>query len=165
LLDIIIVALILLLSIKGFFNGLIRELVGFVGLIGGVFVASRSAESLSKYLQNMLHMDQAALLKLVAFLIVLGAIWGGSSILATIFSALRAKPHTIAENISGMLIAGLKYTLIFAMLISSLFNNALLRDNFAHTIQKSYLFYKLNTIGGNLLSLAPKTTKHPKEHN
>jgi membrane protein required for colicin V production len=154
-LDIVLVLLILLLSMKGFFNGFVRESVGFAGLIGGIFVASRAAQPVAAALSTWLNMDNSALMKLAGFLLILALIWGGSAFVATIFTALRAQPHTLLSRSLGMVVAGAKYILIFSMIIASLFNNALLRDNFAKTIRSSYLFPKFNAIGSVLANIAP----------
>ena len=39
--DLVVVALVLVLGIKGLLNGFIKEIFGIIGLIGGVIVASR----------------------------------------------------------------------------------------------------------------------------
>ena len=151
--DIGILLLILLLAWKGYFNGLMRELVGFVGLIGGIFVASRAADPLAKVLAGILHMGNPALLKLLAFLLVLGIIWGGSAFVGTIFASLRAHPHALTSKISGMLVAGVKYFLIFSLISASLTGSALIRDNFAHTLNQSRLLPTLNRMGSLLINL------------
>ncbi len=152
--DLILIAMILLLSIKGYFNGLIRELVGFVGLIGGIFVASRAAEPVGKAVGSLLHTDNIALLKLIGFLLMLAIIWGGSSFVAAIFTALKSEPHTLLTRSLGMGVAAIKYFLIFSMIIASLFNNALMRENFANSIHSSRLFPIFNSVGSKLINMA-----------
>lgn len=39
--DLVLLLVVLLLGVKGFINGLIREVFGLVGLIGGIIIASR----------------------------------------------------------------------------------------------------------------------------
>ena len=41
--DVVVVSLVLILGIKGVISGLIKEIFGLVGLIGGIVVASRFA--------------------------------------------------------------------------------------------------------------------------
>jgi membrane protein required for colicin V production len=162
--DIVIILLILLLSWKGFFNGVMRELVGFVGLIGGIFVASRAAEPVAHTIGGMIHMGNPALLKLLGFLLVLGLIWGGSAFVGTIFSALKAPSHSTGSKLLGMAVAGFKYFLIFSLISASLLNSALVRDNFAGNLNKSRLLPTLNRVGSSLINMAPlsfkKVTKH-----
>ena len=42
--DIIVIALVLILGVKGIINGLIKETFGLIGLIGGLVVASRFSD-------------------------------------------------------------------------------------------------------------------------
>lgn len=151
--DIVLIFLILLLSFKGFFNGAVRELVGFVGLIGGVFVASRAAAPVAKIIHNSVHMGNMALIKLLAFLLVLSIIWGGSSFVATIFTALRAEPHSTLSRVVGMGLAGFKYFLIFSLISASLLGSALVRDNFSRGIRSSQLLPTLTHVGSALINL------------
>jgi len=163
-LDIALVFLILLLSLKGYFNGFIRELVGFVGLIGGVFVASRAAEPVGQVLHASLNMGNMALMKLLAFLLVLGVIWGGSSFVATIFTSLKTPPRAVPTQILGMGVAGLKYFLIFSLISTSLLSSALVRDNFNTAIKHSRLLPTLNHVGSTLIHLAPLAVAQGKSH-
>jgi membrane protein required for colicin V production len=160
--DIVLVVLILILSFKGFFNGMMRELVGFIGLIGGVFVASRAAAPVAKIIHNSIHMGDMALLKMLAFLLVLAIIWGGSSFVATIFTSLRAQPHSTLSKLLGMGIAGFKYFLIFSLISASLLGSTLVRDNFAKGIGTSRLLPTLSRVGSTLINLTPFETQRSK---
>ena len=162
--DIVLIVLILLLSFKGYFNGFIRELVGFIGLIGGVFVASRAAEPVGQALHASLKMGNMGLMKLLAFLLVLGVIWGGSAFVATIFTSLKMPPHTPLTRILGMGVAGLKYFLIFALISASLLGSTLVRDNFSTALQHSRLLPTLNRVGSPLIHLAPLAVTQEKPH-
>jgi len=162
--DILIILLILLLSLKGFFNGFIREMVGFIGLIGGIFVASRAADPLSGVLIDTIQMGNPALMKLLAFLLVLGIIWGGSAFVGSIFSVLKNYPNTRLSQVSGMLVAGMKYFLIFSLISASLTGSALVQDNFADTLSRSRLLPSLNRVGALLINLplpgSPSASAH-----
>jgi len=162
--DIVLILLILLLSAKGFFNGFIRELVGFVGLIGGIFVAARAAEPVARTIQSTIHMGNPALLKLIGFLLLLAIIWGGSAFVGTIFTSLKAQPHTSLSKLLGMGVAGVKYFLIFSLISASLLNSALVRDNFAANLNKSRLLPTLDRVGSRLINLTPFSTTPAKKH-
>ncbi len=169
--DWVILVLILILSFKGFFNGVIRELVGFVGLIGGIFVASRAAEPVAQMLHRSVQMGNMGLMKLLAFLLVLALIWGGSAFVATIFTSLRNPPHGILSKALGMGVAGLKYFLIFALISASLLGTAMVRENFAKTLRGSRLLPTLSHVGSSLINMTPfaytptikSAPKHPKK--
>ena len=48
--DLVVVALVLVLGIKGLLNGFIKEIFGIIGLIGGVIVASRYADEVGEFI-------------------------------------------------------------------------------------------------------------------
>jgi len=162
--DIVLLTLIVLLSFKGYFNGFIRELVGFIGLIGGVFVASRAAEPLSHVIHDMIQSGNMALLKLLAFLLVLGVIWGGSAFVATIFTTLKAAPQSTLSHLAGMGIGGLKYFLIFSLISASLLGSALVRDNFRNQLSQSRLLPTFSRVGSRLINLTPFALPKEKPH-
>ena len=159
--DIIIVLLVLLLSVKGFFNGFAREFVSFFGLIGGVFVASRAAPLLGKSVSNLLHLDNFALAKLIAFLIVLAVIWGGSAFVGKTFPLLRQPPASALSQAGGMGIAALKYLLIFALIAASLLGSDLVRDNLGPRLTSSRLVPVLKQTGAVLINQAPLPFRRP----
>jgi len=74
--DIISLSLILILGIKGVINGFIKEVAGLVGIIGGVFVASRFAQEAGTFIDtNIYHIQNSASLYLIGFVCVLVIFW------------------------------------------------------------------------------------------
>jgi len=159
--DIIIILLILLLSIKGFFNGFAREFVSFFGLIGGVFVASRAAPLLGRTVSELLHLENFALAKLIAFLVVLAIIWGGSAFVGSTFHPLRKPPESTPARIGGMGIAALKYLLVFSLIAASLLGSDLVRDNLGPRLASSRLVPVLKQTGAVLINQAPLPFRRP----
>jgi len=167
--DITIIVLVLLMSIKGLMNGFLREIFGFIGLIGGVFIASRTAGLIAQYIDvNLFHLENIALLKLIGFLAVLASVWGLSVFIGNIIVGVsKNTPHSALDRLFGFLIAGSKYFLIFALIVSSLFRSPLIKENMAKTIKQSQLYPILDTVGSTLIDLAPiqmqRTITKPKE--
>jgi len=158
--DSIIILLVLFLSVKGFFNGFAREFIGFFGLIGGIFVASRAAPLLGKTVEGLFHIDSFALAKLIAFLVVLAIIWGGSSFVGRTFHALRRPPASTLSQAGGMGIAALKYFLIFSLIAASLLGSDLVRDNAGKYLKQSRLLPQLKHIGAILINQEPLPFRH-----
>ena len=66
--DVTIGAIILILGIKGFINGFIKEFFGLAGLVGGVYAASRLSEKAADFIHaNFLQLNNTAILKLIGF--------------------------------------------------------------------------------------------------
>ena len=52
--DIIATIIILFLGLKGIINGFFKELFGLLGIIGGIFIASRLGNEVGEYLSDMI---------------------------------------------------------------------------------------------------------------
>jgi membrane protein required for colicin V production len=156
-LDLTVGALIVLLAIKGLLNGFEKELFGFVGLIGGVFTASRSAGAMASYIDaHIFHLENFAAMKLISFILILGLIWGGISLLGTFMSGFVSHSGIgIASRTGGFILAGVKYFLVLSLIVASLFRTPLVRDNIGKSATKSFHYPYLNMAGSKLINLTP----------
>jgi len=155
--DITIAAIVLLLGIKGFMNGFIKEVFGLVGLIGGVYFASRLAGTAADFIdKNFLHLENVALLKLIGFLAILIIVWLGATILGSIFSKLTsASGLGFLNRLFGFIAGGGKYFLIFALIVTALSNVSLVKDNLEKHVEDSVLYPYLKQAGSYLINLDP----------
>ena len=157
--DITIGAIVLILGIKGFINGFIKEVFGLVGLVGGVYFASRFSETAAAFIDtNFLHLENATLLKLIGFLAILILIWLGATILGSIFSKLTsASGLGFLDRLLGFISGGGKYFLIFALIVTALSNVTLVKDNLEKYVQGSMLYPYLKQTGSVLINIDPST--------
>ena len=156
--DITIGAIVLILGIKGFMNGFIREVFGLVRLVGGVYFASRLAPTAATFIDtNFLHLENTAFLKLLGFLAVLIAVWLSATILGSILSKLTsASGLGFINRLFGFIAGGGKYFLIFALIVTALSNVALVKDNLEKHVQDSVLYPYLRAAGSSIINLDPK---------
>lgn len=157
--DVTIGAIILILGIKGFLNGFIKEVFGLAGLVGGVYFASRLSEKAADFIEaNFLQLDNTAILKLIGFLAVLIIIWFGATMLGALFSKLTsASGLGFINRLLGLIVGGGKYFIIFALIITALSNVKLLKEKVATYTQDSQLYPYLNTTGSYLINLDTKS--------
>jgi membrane protein required for colicin V production len=157
--DIIIAALVLLLGIKGFIHGFIKEMFGLVGLIGGVYLASRLSGTAADFIdQNFIHLENASLLKLIGFIAILLIIWLSATILGSIFSKLTSSSGLgFLNRLFGFIAGGAKYFLIFGLIITALSNVSLVKDNIEKHVDNSILYPYLKQAGSYLINLNPRT--------
>ena len=155
--DIIIATIVLLLGIKGFMNGFIKEVFGLVGLIGGVYFASRLADTAGAFIdKNFFHLENIGLLKLIGFLAILTIVWLGTTILGTIFSKLTsASGLGFLNRLFGFIVGGGKYFLIFALIVTALSNISLVKNNLEKYVKDSVLYPYLKEAGSYLINLDP----------
>jgi len=153
--DVTISAIVLILGIKGFMQGFIKEVFGLLGLVGGVYFASRLSDKAATFIEtNFLHLENASLLKLIGFLAILIVIWFSATILGTIFSKLTSESGLgFLNRLFGFIAGGGKYFLIFALIVTALSNVTLVKDNLEKYVNDSVLYPYLREAGSYLINL------------
>ena len=153
--DVTIAAIILILGIKGFMQGFIKEAFGLVGLVAGVYFAARLAPEAASFIDtNFFHLENQSLLKLVGFLAILILIWLGATILGSIFSKLTNQSGLgFLNRLFGFIAGGGKYFLIFALIVTALSNVTLVKDNLEKYVKNSVLYPYLKEAGAYLINL------------
>jgi len=153
--DVTIAAIILILGIKGFMQGFIKEAFGLVGLVAGVYFAARLAPEAASFIDtNFFHLENQSLLKLVGFLAILILIWLGATILGSIFSKLTNQSGLgFLNRLFGFIAGGGKYFLIFALIVTALSNVTLVKDNLEKYVKDSVLYPYLKEAGAYLINL------------
>jgi membrane protein required for colicin V production len=157
--DITIGAIVLILGIKGFMNGFIKEVFGLVGLIGGVYLGSRLSSDAAAFIDsNFIHIENSALLQLLGFLAILTVVWLGATILGSIFSKLSSVSGLgFINRLLGFIAGGGKYFLIFALIVTALSNVTLVKDNLEKYVKDSVLYPYLLKTGASIIHLDPHT--------
>ncbi len=157
--DVTIASIILILGIKGFMQGFIKEAFGLFGLVAGVYFASRLADTAAAFIDtNFLHLENTSLLKLIGFLVILTIIWLAATIIGAIFSKLTNQSGLgFLNRLFGFIVGGGKYFLIFALIITALSNVTLVKDNLEKYVKDSVLYPYLKESGAYLINLDPAT--------
>ncbi len=156
--DVTVGAVILLLAVKGFMNGVVKELFGLAGLIGGVYFASRLAGDAAAFIdKNFTHIDNASLAKLIGFMSVLIIIWLSATILGAIISKLTsASGLGFIDRLLGFVAGGGKYFVIFALIVTALSNVTLIRENAQRYVKDSLLYPLLYKAGSAIIKIDPQ---------
>ncbi len=167
--DVTISAIVLILGIKGFMQGFIKEAFGLIGLVAGVYFASRLAPDAAHFIEvNFFHLENQSLLKLLGFLAILIIIWLSATILGSIFSKLTSQSGLgFLNRLLGFVAGGGKYFLIFALIVTALSNVTLVKDNLEKYVNHSILYPYLKKAGSYLINLDTSslgfTTKENKK--
>ncbi len=153
--DIIIASIILILGLKGFINGVVKEFFGLMGLIGGVYIASRMADDAALFIEaNFFSMENEAGLRLIGFLAILASLWLISIAIGGVFSKLTyASGLGFANRLFGFILGGGKYFLIFALIITAFSNVKLAKDNLEKFVDNSILYPYLKASGSFLINV------------
>lgn len=153
--DVTISAIILILGIKGFMQGFIKEVFGLIGLIGGVYFASRLSGDAATFIEaNFFKLENTSLLNLIGFLAILIIIWLGATILGSLFSKLTSESGLgFLNRLFGFIAGGGKYFLIFALIVTALANVKLVKDNLGKYVNDSILYPYLVEAGSYLIKI------------
>lgn len=155
--DVTISAIVLLLGIKGFMNGFIKEIFGLAGLVAGVYLGSRFADTAATFINdNFLQMQNPTLLKLLGFLAVLTIVWLGATLLGSILSKLSSVSGLgFVNRLFGFIAGGGKYFIIFALIVTALSNVTLVKENLGKYVKDSLLYPYLLEVGSKIIHLDP----------
>ncbi|SFV71288.1 Colicin V production protein [hydrothermal vent metagenome] len=153
--DVTISVIILILGIKGFMQGFIKELFALIGLVAGVYFAARLAPEAAIFIDtNFIHLENDAILKLIGFLAILTIIWLTATIVGSLFAKIaNQNGMNIINRIFGFATALGKYFLIFALIVTALSNVTLVKDNIGKYIDGSNLYPYLKETGAYLINL------------
>lgn len=141
--DIVIVTIIIILALKGLFSGFIREVCSVIGIVGGVLLASRFNVDLSLWINSFLKLESQTLLNLIGFMIILGAVWILSLVLAEVVVRF-AKFMKLGklDKILGVFVAGIKIFLILSIILFT-FSRINFLSNFTGKLQDSSFCYPI----------------------
>ncbi len=156
--DATITAIIVILGIKGMINGFAREFFGLLGLVGGVYIASRNTDVAATFIdKNLYHLENSAALQLLGFVAVLAIVWIAAVVVGSLFSSLTEVSGLGPINrLLGFVVGGGKYFLIFALIVTALSHIALVKDNLGKYVNNSLLYPYLKEAGSYLINIDTK---------
>ncbi len=156
--DIIVLVLVFFLGLKGLFRGFIKEVFGIVGIIGGVYVASRVSENVAAFITPIFSIKSESLAILLGFVLTLALIWiiiyilGMGVSKATELSGLGA-----LDRMFGFAFGAGKIFLIFSIIAYSLSTVEAINDKLKTKTKNSVMFPILKDTGSYIVKL--DTTK------
>ena len=118
--DIAVVALTLILGVKGIINGLIKELFGLIGLIGGLVIATRFSDVAEKFInENIYKFDNGSMLQFVAFVSLWIVFW----LICLLIGKFLAKMLALSglgflDRLGGFVVGSAKIFLTFAAVLA-----------------------------------------------
>lgn len=163
--DLIAAIIILLLGLKGILNGFFKELFGLVGIIGGIFVASRVGDSVGQYLSNLIfHFSNHAAISFTGFLLTLVVFWLLMIAIGYTFKKLSVLSGLgIFDRILGFVFGASKFFLIAAVIAFAVNNVKALKPTLDSAFSNSVLFPVLVETGGFIMKI--DTTDMGKDLN
>ncbi|MBA1432243.1 MAG: CvpA family protein [Epsilonproteobacteria bacterium] len=155
--DLIAAIIILLLGLKGILNGFFKELFGLIGIIGGIFVASRAGDSVGQYLSDLIfNFSNHAAISFTGFLVTLALFWLLMVAVGYAFKKLSALSGLgIVDRILGFVFGASKFFLIAAVIAFAVNNVKALKPTLDSAFSNSVLFPVLVSTGGFIMKIDP----------
>jgi len=152
--DMVIVSITVLLGLKGLFRGFIKEVFGLIGIIGGLFVASRVALDIGNVIAPILALENVTTIKLIGFVIGLIAFWAIVYMLGIILSKIfSASGLGIFDRILGFVFGSAKVFLIFSVIAYALYQMQSFKGLMDKKFATSTTFPFLIETGGFIVKL------------
>ncbi|MCD6173781.1 MAG: CvpA family protein [Sulfurimonas sp.] len=156
--DLIVSIVILLLGLKGIINGFFKEIFGLIGIIGGIFIASRFGDRVGEYLSDLIfNFDNNSAIGFTGFLATLAAFWLLMIVVGLIFKRLSSLSGLGAiDKILGFIFGASKFFLITAVIAHAAYNIKAVKSVLDDTdLQSSKLFPILVKTGSFIMKLDP----------
>lgn len=155
--DIIAGIIILLLGLKGILNGFFKEIFGLIGIIGGIFVASRVGNEVGTYLSNLIFkFSNESAIDFTGFLVTLALFWILMIIIGFIFKKLSSLSGLgPLDKILGFIFGASKFFLIAAVISFAVYNVKAIRTTLDSSLKTSILFPVLVKTGGYIMKIDP----------
>lgn len=155
--DIIVSILVLFLGLKGILNGFFKEIFGLIGIIGGIFLASRVGDSVGKVINDtILKFENDAAISFTGFLVTLALFWLFMIGIGIVFKKLSSVSGLgIFDKILGFVFSASKFFLIASVILYSTYNIKAMRGNLDSMMKNSVLFPILVDTGSFIMKLDP----------
>ncbi len=157
--DIVALIIILLLGLKGIINGFFKEVFGLVGIIGGIFVASRVGDDVGQYLSNLIFkFENGTAISFTGFLFTLASFWLLMLVLGFTFKKLSSLSGLgPLDKILGFVFGVSKFFLIAAVIAHAAYNIKTVKSSIDTYMSSSILFPILVETGAFIMKLDPVT--------
>lgn len=162
--DIVLSIIVLFLGLKGVINGFFKELFGLLGIIGGIFIASRVGGSVGKFINDtILKFENDAAISFTGFLVTFVLFWLFMIGVGIIFKRLSSLSGLgIFDKILGFIFSASKFFLIVAVIAYSVYNIKAMKANIDSIMKNSILFPVLVKTGSAIMKLDPIKTSDDK---
>jgi membrane protein required for colicin V production len=157
LLDLVSISLILFLGIKGILRGFVKEVFGLIGIIGGIFIASKYAQVAGEYIDiTFLNLENKASIYLIGFIAVLVLFWALATLIGSLLGKLvNSSGLGIVDKILGFIVGGAKIFLIFSVIIYVLSNIGIFKGSLNSIFEGSMMYPIFKDVGAKIVQIDP----------
>ena len=155
--DVVVIALILMLGLKGLLRGFIKEVFALLGIILGVYIASRNAYFTGQLISdNIIPMEGENTIMLVGFIVTLLIVWIISYILGALLSKIfLASGLGIFDKLLGFIFGASKVFFIFAIIIFAVTQINVINEKLQESTKNSIMYPLLKQAGEIIIKIDP----------
>ena len=155
--DLVVSVIILFLGLKGIINGFFKELFGLLGIVGGIFVASRVGDEVGQKLSDMIFkFDNDAAISFTGFLVTLATFWLLMVGVGYIFKQLsNISGLGAVDKIFGFVFGASKFFLIASIIAFSAYNIKAIKNSIDSSLQNSVVFPIMVKTGQYIMKIDP----------
>lgn len=151
--DVILLAVLVMFGLRGFFRGLFREILSVAGLVIGFLVAARYGDAAAQYAAQHWKLSPL-LLKGAGFVAIFFVIYFAFSLAGWLLHRSEKMLFLKTVNRAGGIAIGVGKGAVLAALATSLLNaSALLSQPARNSFENSYLVPPLSQLGENLIKV------------
>jgi len=156
--DAIIIIIIMILGIKGFFNGFIKEIAGFIGIVGGLYLASIFYHQVGVFINdNLMVIKNHSAIDLVGFVEVFFGFWVVCLFIGFLLSKiLKIAALGIFDRLLGLIFSAGKFFIIVSVILTLLYQVEFFKEKFENIYKNSKLAPIMLQIGEKIINLNPK---------
>ncbi len=160
--DVIVVSITLILAIKGFINGIIKELAGLIGIVLGVYLGSLYYSEAGAYINSSIFkIPNESAINAVGFIAVFVLVWLFVLLVGLLLSKiLKIAQLGIVDRIGGVFFSAGKFFILVCVIVTMLMQINLFKEYFSKYEKTSFVFPVMLKIGDKLINLSPKQVKN-----
>lgn len=154
-LDVVVVILITLLGLKGLLQGLVKEVFGLLGIVGGVFVASRfSSEVAEQVMVVAPFIKSESGAQLAGFAVAFLVFWLGMIALGTLTKKLLSMSGLgFFDRLGGAVVGSAKIFFIFAIVAYAMGSVEFISKKLEPKVANSFMYPILFETGSFIMKM------------
>jgi membrane protein required for colicin V production len=159
--DVIILSITIILAIKGFFNGIIKEIAGLIGIVLGIYLGSTYYESAGNFINSsILKIPNESAINVVGFVAVFVLTWLFVIVLGLIIEKIiKIAQLGIIDRIGVLIFSAGKFFIIMAVIVTILSKIEAMHQQIEKWSKNSITYPYLIKVGDVLINIKPEDVK------
>ena len=155
--DLVASVIILLLGLKGIINGFFKEVFGLIGIVGGLFIASRVGKDVGTFLNDLIFsFTSPSAINFLGFLTTLALFWLLMILIGFIFKKLSSISGLgPLDKILGFVFGASKFFLIAAVIAHATYSIQAVKSILEPSMKTSIIFPIMVESGAFIMKIDP----------